>query len=131
MLVLALNKGNPVIVTFNYNVFRIKPNQHEYILPDYLYAYFKRSEFDRLVRFNSWGSSQELLSWEELCNIEVPFPSVNEQKSIIDINNVYINRKEINEKLKEQIKDICPILIKGSIEEAKKQVLHYDIFRTI
>lgn len=120
MLVLALNKGNPVIVTFNYNVFRIKPNQHEYILPDYLYAYFKRSEFDRLVRFNSWGSSQELLSWEELCNIEVPFPSVNEQKSIIDINNVYINRKEINEKLKEQIKDICPILIKGSIEEAKK-----------
>lgn len=120
MLVIALNKGNPVIVTFNYNVFRIKSNQHECILPDYLYAYFKRSEFDRLVRFNSWGSSQELLSWEELCNIEVPFPSVNEQKSIIDINNVYINRKEINEKLKEQIKDICPILIKGSIEEARK-----------
>lgn len=120
MLVIALNKGNPVIVTFNYNVFRIKSNQHECILPDYLYAYFKRSEFDRLVRFNSWGSSQELLSWEELCNIEVPFPSVNEQKSIIDINNVYINRKEINEKLKEQIKDICPILIKGSIEEAIK-----------
>ena len=85
-----------------------------------MYAYFKRSEYDRLVRFNSWGSSQELLSWEELCNIEVPFPSVNEQKSIIDINNVYINRKEINEKLKEQIKDICPILIKGSIEEARK-----------
>ncbi|MBD9273653.1 MAG: restriction endonuclease subunit S, partial [Clostridium sp.] len=31
-----------------------------------------------------------------------------------------ITRKEINEKLKAQIKDICPILIKGSIEEARK-----------
>ena len=27
---------------------------------------------------------------------------------------------KINEKLKAQIKDICPILIKGSIEEARK-----------
>ena len=32
----------------------------------------------------------------------------------------YKIRKEINEKLKAQIKDICPILIKGSIEEARK-----------
>ena len=28
--------------------------------------------------------------------------------------------KKENEKLKAQIKDICPILIKGSIEEARK-----------
>ena len=27
--------------------------------------------------------------------------------------------KEINEKLKSQLKDICPILIKGSIEEGR------------
>ena len=29
-------------------------------------------------------------------------------------------RKKINEKLKAQIKDICPILIKGSVEEGRK-----------
>ena len=38
----------------------------------------------------------------------------------MEIHEAYITRKEINEKLKAQIKDICPILIKGSIEEARK-----------
>ena len=40
------------------------------------------------------------------------------QKSIVDIYKTYNTRKSINERLKTQIKDICPILIKGSIEEA-------------
>ena len=52
--------------------------------------------------------------------VELPLPSIEIQKDIISILSVYNNRKEINEKLKAQIKDICPILIKGSIEEAVK-----------
>ena len=65
MLVLALNRDNEnIIVTFNYNAFRIKASVKDLINVEYLYAYFKRSEFDRRVRFDSWGSSQELLSWE-------------------------------------------------------------------
>ena len=43
-----------------------------------------------------------------------------EQSIIAELHKVFILRTEINEKLKAQIKDICPILIKGSIEEAKK-----------
>lgn len=121
MLVLALNRDNEnIIVTFNYNAFRIKASAKDLVNVEYLYAYFKRSEFDRRVRFDSWGSSQELLSWESLCDIIVPLPNIEVQNSIAEINSVLIYRKEINEKLKAQIKDICPILIKGSIEEARK-----------
>ncbi len=121
MLVLALNRDEkPVIVTWNYNAFKIKNLYSKKVNPEYLYAYFKRSEFDRRVRFDSWGSSQELLSWESLCNIKIPFPDIRVQNSIAEINSVYVERKVINEKLKAQIKDICPILIKGSIEEATK-----------
>ena len=121
MLVLALNRGSEnILVTFNYNVFRIKSSVKHLVNVEYLYAYFKRSEFDRRVRFDSWGSSQELLSWDSLCEIIIPFPDLKVQNSIAEINNVYITRKEINEKLKKQIRDICPILIKGSIEEARK-----------
>lgn len=121
MLVLALNRDSEnIIVTFNYNVFRIKSSLKYLVNVEYLYAYFKRSEFDRRVRFDSWGSSQELLSWDGLCDIVVPFPDIKVQNSIAEINNVYITRKKINEMLKMQIKDICPILIKGSIEEARK-----------
>ena len=56
-----------------------------------------------------------------MCDVCIPIPDKNIQKAIVDIYDVYKQRKEINEKLKQQIKDICPILIKGSIEEAKKE----------
>jgi type I restriction enzyme S subunit len=52
-----------------------------------------------------------------MCNIQIPIPDIKTQKSIVDIYSVYIKRKEINEQLKAQIKDICPILIRGSLEE--------------
>ena len=120
MLVLALNREDyPIIVTFNYNVFSIRQEKIDMIDLDYLYAFFKRSEFDRRVRFNSWGSSQELLSWDILCNIHVPVPTIKKQEAVAEIINLYFKRKAINERLKAQIKDICPILIKGSIDEAR------------
>lgn len=121
MLVLALNREEtPIIVTFNYNVFKIRQEKSFLVDVNYLYAFFKRAEFDRRVRFNSWGSSQELLSWDNLCNIEVPLPNIEEQKSLAEIINLYIERKEINEKLKSKIKAICPILIKGSLDETRR-----------
>lgn len=118
MLVLALNRENkPVIVTFNYNTFRVRPEMSNIIDTDYLYAFFRRSEFDRRVRFSSWGSSQELLSWDNLCNIQVPVPDNKMQRTIAAIMNVYLDRAKINERLKALIKDICPILIRGSLSD--------------
>ena len=121
MLVLALNREEkPIIVTHNYNVFKIKQEKKDIINSEYLYAFFKRDEFDRLVRFNSWGTSQEQLSWDSLCSIKVPFPDINKQNSIAYISQVYLMRIRINESLKKQIMDMCPILIKGSKEEANR-----------
>lgn len=120
MLVLALNREpESVIVTWNYNAFMIKKESKKQLNPEYLYAFFKRTEFDRLVRYMSWGSSQELFSWDSLCEVMIPVPDIGVQNAIAEINNVYVERKSINERLKAQIKDMCPILIKGSIEEAR------------
>ncbi len=90
------------------------------LLSKYLMLFFNRAEFDRFARFNSWGSARETFDWIEMCNVSIPIPDITIQKSISDILDVYIERKSINEQLKAQIKDICPILIKGSIEDAKK-----------
>ena len=87
--------------------------------PRFLNLFFKRSEFDRYARYNSWGSARETFNWEDMQDIEIPLPKLSVQKSIVDIYNAYITRKEINEKLKQQIKDICPILISGAVKEAK------------
>lgn len=87
------------------------------LLPEYLMLFFTRAEFDRYARFHSWGSAREAFEWDALCDFEVPIPDTDIQKAISEIYFVYIQRKEINEKLKEQIRGICPILIKGSLEE--------------
>lgn len=117
MLVLALNRSDSVIVTFNYNVFKIKDEKTNVIIPEYLYTFFKRTEFDRLVRFHSWGSSQELLSWADLCEIKIPVPGINEQKALSKIDEARTIRRALNEKLKAQIRDVCPVLIRGSLED--------------
>lgn len=89
------------------------------LLPEYLMLFLTRSEFDRYARFNSWGSARETFDWSEMCNVEIPIPDIKIQKSIAEIFAVYNERKSINERLKVQIKDISPILIKGSLEEGK------------
>lgn len=113
---IALNDSNDTyICSSSYVVFRSK--NVEKLLPQYLMLYFTRSEFNRYARFCSWGSARETFEWNEMCDVEIPIPDIKVQKAIADIYNVYIHRKQLNEQLKAQIKDICPILIRGSLEE--------------
>ena len=116
---LARNNSNEVyICSSSYIVFKV--NDTRELLPEYLSMLFERSEFNRYSRFNSWGSARETFDWEEMCDVRIPVPDIEIQQDIVNIFEAYNTRKEINEKLKAQIKDICPILIKGSIEEARK-----------
>jgi type I restriction enzyme S subunit len=52
-----------------------------------------------------------------MCEVKIPIPDINVQRSIVNIYNAYIDRRDINERLKAQIKDLCPILIKGALQE--------------
>ena len=90
------------------------------LLPAYLSMLFERSEFNRYSRFNSWGSARETFDWEEMKTVLIPIPNIEIQQDIVNIFEAYNTRRDISKKLKAQIKDICPILIKGSIEEATK-----------
>ena len=95
----ALNDSDETyICSSSYVVFRSK--DPERLFPPYLMLFFSRSEFNRYARFHSLGSARETFDWAEF--------------------SVYTDRKKINAQLKAQIKDICPILIKGSLEEGKK-----------
>lgn len=117
VLAFAINIYNePIVVSPIYEVFSVCA---EKLLPEYLALWLSREEFDRYARFHSWGSARENFSWDAMCEVRIPIPDIEVQKSIVDIYKVYNIRKEINEKLKAQLKDICPILIKGSIEEVK------------
>ncbi|MCR4794900.1 MAG: restriction endonuclease subunit S [Ruminococcus sp.] len=90
------------------------------LLPEYLSMFFNRTEFDRYARFHSWGSARETFTWSDLVEVKIPVPDIKVQQSIANMYTAYKERKYINERLKSQIKNICPILIKGSLEECEE-----------
>lgn len=113
---IALNKNEkPFVVSPAYMVLNLK---RMIIIPEYLMLWFSRKETDRYGWFVSDGSIRANLDKIEFYSITIPIPPIEVQKSIAELYKVYNQRKEINEKLKAQIKDICPILIKGSLQSA-------------
>lgn len=113
----AFNNTKEDIVVSSVN--EVFSTQEDKLYPEYLCMFFNRTEFDRYARFHSWGSARETFTWNDLIDVKIPIPDIAIQKSIAEMYTVYNTRKEINEQLKAQIKNICPILIKESLEENK------------
>lgn len=114
-LPIALREGLDCVVSNSYQVFEIC--NKEKLLPKYLLLWMNRTETQRYAGFISFGTTRDIFSFEDMEEISIPIPDIKLQQSIVDVFTVYQKRLEINEKLKAQIKDICPILIKGSVEE--------------
>lgn len=116
---IALNETDDTYITSAINtVFRVKKSAGQKLLPGYLMLFFGRSEFDRYARFNSWGSARETFDWAEMCDVRIPLPDITVQRYAVELYQAWRTRLAINERLKSRIKDICPILVRGSIEEA-------------
>ena len=98
------------LVSSSYVVFRV--SHPELISSDYLFMFFNRPEFDRYARFNSWGSARETFSWEDFCDTPITLPSLEIQKHFASLYVAYSKCS-----FGTLTKDLCPILIKGSLQE--------------
>ena len=117
----ALNESGETYITSAINtVFRVRDDANDKLLPGYLMLFFGREEFDRYARFNSWGSARETFDWVEMCDVAIPLPNIAVQRYVVELYEAWRTRLSINESLKTQLKSICPILIRGSIEEASR-----------
>ena len=113
-IALAMNSAQSSIVSAIYSVFRVTKTTE--LLPEYLYLWFARPEFDRYARFHSWGSARETFDWADMCNVKLPIPDIKVQEAIVTIYHTLETRKRINEQLKNTIKPLCPVLIRGVVE---------------
>lgn len=77
----------------------------------YLMLYLTRPEFDRYARFHSWGSARETFTWEDMCDVKIPIPPIEVQRSIVAIYDVYNKRKQYAERMRQQINEVCPVLV--------------------
>jgi len=120
-IALAMNNAEDCIVSAIYTVFEVIDKR--VLLPEYLFLFFKRSEFDRYARFNSWGSARENFDWGEMCRVQLPIPDIKIQEAIVTIYHTLETRKRINEQLKASIKPLCPVLMKGVVHGVETELI--------
>lgn len=101
---IALYKGEETaILSVAYSVFEItKPEELD---ADYLMLWVSRPEFDRYARFMSHGSVRELFSWDEMCNVLLPVPSIEEQRRIVAEYQTVERRIKNNEAMIQKLEE--------------------------
>ncbi|WP_405370965.1 restriction endonuclease subunit S [Nonlabens sp. Asnod2-A12] len=93
-----------------YKVFQIIDSTQ--LLPEYLMMWFRRPEFDRYARYMSHGSTREAFDWQELCEVEIPVPSLEKQQEIVADYNTVQERIRINEQLNTALEETAQALYK-------------------
>lgn len=97
-ITIALYKEEcPCIISQAYVVFEVIDETE--LLPEYLMMWFSRPEFDRYARFKSHGSAREIFEWDEMCNVLLPVPPIEEQRRIVAEYQAIEQRIENNRRL--------------------------------
>lgn len=113
-ITIALNHTSETcVVSSSYEVFKVK--DETLLIPEYLFLWLSRPEFDRFARYNSWGSAREVFTFSDMCKVKIPIPSFEVQRSIVDIFHAQHERQEVAESMSKKLKEICPVLISKSI----------------
>ncbi|MGV0757272.1 restriction endonuclease subunit S [Empedobacter brevis] len=82
------------------------------LLPEYLMMWFSRPEFDRYARYHSHGSTRESFDWEDLCEVELPIPSIEKQREIVAQYQAVANKIKVNEQICEKLEATAQTLYK-------------------
>ena len=107
---IALYDGvNSIIISPAYTTFKVKDDAK--IMPQYLFLQFKRFEMDRYGWFLSDGSIRSNLEWERFCEIKLPLPPMEIQRSIVNLFNCLEEAKKIASEAREKLKTLCPALV--------------------
>lgn len=99
----------PCIVSTSYTIFRLKNEQK--LLSAFLNIIFRRKEFHRYAKVNSWGSAKDNFSFADLCAVQIPIPPIEVQEKIVALYRCYEECKRIAAEAREQLKTICPALV--------------------
>jgi len=98
------------LVSQIYIVFEVIDSEE--LLPEYLMMWFSRPEFDRYVRFHSHGSTRETFDWADMCEVELPIPSIEEQRQIVAQYHSITNKIKVNEEICEKLEAAAQALYK-------------------
>ena len=108
--VALLEEFDKAIISQAYTVFEVIDKTE--LLPEYLMMWFRRPEFDRYARFKSHGSAREIFDWAEMCDTELPIPSIEKQREIVREYNIIQNRIALNNQLISKLEETAQAIYK-------------------
>lgn len=124
-LPVALYTDNePAIVSPAYFMFEIKDTT--VLNADFLMMWFRRPEFDRICWLHTDGSVRGGITWDDICRMEIPVPTMDEQLEIVksyqSITERIALKKQINVNLEAQASAIYHSLFDEQSEWSKGSV---------
>ncbi|RRT86402.1 restriction endonuclease subunit S [Empedobacter falsenii] len=108
--VALLKNHEKALVSQAYTTFKII--DEEKLNPDYLMMWFSRPEFDRYARYHSIGSVREVFDWTDMCEVELPIPSIEKQREIVAQYEAVANKIKVNEAICEKLEATAQALYK-------------------
>ena len=104
---LAYRESGMCIVSHLYQVFHVKDECKDVLLPEYLLIWFKRDEFSRIVDYYNYGSQRAEFNLKKLSELNIPLPSLDDQKKVINAWKALREIKEQNEAKAAPLMQLC------------------------
>lgn len=111
---IAYLDSDDCIISSSYTVFEVL--KKEELDSEYLMLWFSRPEFDRYARYKSHGSVREIFDWDEVCNVELPVPSIEEQRSIVKAYKVITDRIALKKQINDNLEAVAFAVLQEKID---------------
>ena len=116
------NTDREYIFTNDYVAFRVKQEYLDKLLPDYLYMFFCRDEFDRYARYKSTGSATEFFNWEDMCAVPFEIPPMDFQQLVVNAYKVLNERIETKQKINDNLANQALALFSDFVSQLSKEL---------
>lgn len=114
---IALRKGEDCIISPMYIVFKVNTKGQNKLMPEFLYLWFMRPEFQRSTLFYASGSVRDTFGYNEMCRVSIPLPPIEVQQSIVALHRCAEEARCIAAKARETLNSICPAMIQRATHE--------------
>ena len=105
---IAYREEEDCTVSASYCVFDVK--NEDILSPKYLMMWFRRPEFDRYAIYHSHGSAHEYFTFENMCDVELPIPSIEQQRKIVAEYETISRRIRLNEQMITRLEETAQTL---------------------
>ena len=107
------DEEEPAIVSPAYFMFEII--DHDILNEEYLMMWFRRPEFDRICWLHTDGSVRGGITWDDICRMELPLPSIDKQLKIIASYKTITNRIALKQKINDNLEATAQAVLQDKI----------------